>query len=138
MSDKRITEKILNFIEENLKEDLTLEKIAAALNYSKFYTARKFKEDTGITLYQYIRGRRMDKAAADLVTTNRSVLEIAFEAGYGSQQAFTQAFHDVYGDTPQEYRRIGTFRPRQNRIEIDRRTDFRMFLQVRTKGRAAA
>lgn len=138
MSDKRITEKILCFIEENLKEDLTLEKIAAALNYSKFYAARKFKEDTGVTLYQYIRGRRLDEAAADLVETKRSVLEIAFEAGYGSQQAFTQAFHGAYGYTPQEYRRIGTFRPRQNRIETDGRTGYKMFLSDLMKGRAAA
>ncbi len=102
---EEISRKIVSYIEENLDKDLTLEKIAEALNYSKFYMVRVFKDNTGITPYQYIRGRRLDKAAEKLVGTKQPVVEIALEAGYGSQQSFTRVFRCEYGCTPQEYRR---------------------------------
>lgn len=101
-----ITEKVLLYIEANLDKKLSLEKIAEALHYSKFYMARTFKEDMGCTLYKYIRGRQMEEAAGKLAETGKPIAEIAFEAGYGSQQAFTQAFGCVYQCTPQEYRKI--------------------------------
>ena len=107
MGDMKITKRLLLYIEENLELELTLEKIAKEFNYSKFYLARTFKEDMGCTLYRYIRKRRLDEAARKLVETEKPIVEIAYEAGYDSQQAFTQAFHNEYLYAPQEYRRIG-------------------------------
>lgn len=118
MSSRPITENILSYIENHLDNALSLEKIAEELNYSRFYIARVFKEDTGLPLYQYIRSRRLNESARRLVETKLPVIEIAFSAGYRSQQAFTQAFHREYECTPQEYRRIGVFVPRQDKIEI--------------------
>lgn len=117
MSDMTITKRLLLYIEENLDQELTLEKIAKEFNYSKFYLARAFKADTGCTLSKYIRERRLDEAARKLVKTKEPIVEIAYEAGYGSQQAFTLAFHNEYLCTPQEYRRIGVFIPRLNRVD---------------------
>lgn len=116
MGSTAVTEKVLSYIENHLDEDLSLEKIAEALNYSKFYMARAFKENTGHTLYKYIQGRRLDEAARKLAETAQPIVEIALEAGYGSQQAFTAAFRYAYLCTPQEYRRIGRFIPKQNAI----------------------
>ncbi len=119
MKDVSITERILLYIEDNLEKQLSLERIAKEFNYSKFYIARIFKEHTGITLHKYIQGRRLDKAAKKLAETKQPIAEIAFEAGYASQQAFTQAFRCVYICTPQEYRQIGIFLPKQNKIHMD-------------------
>ena len=102
MEDMSITKRILLYIEDNLENELSLEKIAKELNYSKFYIARIFKDNTGITLYKYIQGRRLDEAARKLVETKQLIVDIAFEAGYSSQQAFTQAFGCAYQCTPQE------------------------------------
>ena len=118
MSSIAVTEKILSYVEEHLDSALTLEETAKALHYSKFYIARVFKEHTGITLHQYIRGRRLSEAAGKLVKSRKPVIEIALEAGYGSQQAFMQAFHQEYECTPQEYRKKGLFAPKQNRIVL--------------------
>lgn len=107
MRDKSLTGKILQYIEDNLDRDLSLEKIAEELNYSRFYVARTFKEHTGTTLYKYIQGRRLREAARKLAETDQPIVEVALEAGYGSQQAFTQAFRRAYACTPQEYRRTG-------------------------------
>ena len=88
MDNGVLTKKILSYIENSLDKRLTLETMAEDLHYSKFDLARVFRQDTGLTLYRYIRGRRLDKAAEKLVTTGRPIVEIALEAGYGSQQAF--------------------------------------------------
>ena len=138
MKDKSITKRILSYIEDNLEKELSLDKIAQEFNYSKFYIARTFKDNTGITLYKYIQGRRLDEAARKLTETKRPIVEIAFEAGYASQQAFTQAFRLVYIYTPQEYRRAGVFIPKQSRINMCMENNYVNLLFVRTRGQAAA
>lgn len=114
MVDKSITKRTLLYIEDNLDKELSLDKIAKELNYSKFYLARTFKDSTGMTLYKYIQGRRLDEAARKLVETDQPIVQVAFGAGYGSQQAFTQAFRCVYACTPQKYRRAGRYIPAGN------------------------
>lgn len=118
MDNGLLTKKILSYIENCLAQGLTPENMPADLHYSKFYLARVFRQDTGLTLYRYIRGRRLDEGAKKLAWTDRPIVEIALEAGYGSQQAFTQAFRPVYGCTPQEYRRRGIFIPMQRPVRI--------------------
>ena len=133
-----VTKSILSYVEKHLDSGLSLEKIAKELNYSQFYIARVFKEDTGLTLYQYIRSRRLNESARKLVETKLPVIEIAFLAGYGSQQAFTQAFHRVYGYTPQEYRRNGIFLPKQNEIKMYESSKFRLCITYPAGGVMAA
>lgn len=113
-----VTERVLSYIEEHLGQELSLEGIAEELHYSKYYVARAFREKTGITLHKYIQGRRLSEAARKLAQTRQPILDIAFDAGYGSQQAFTQAFHQEYRYTPQQYRRVGQYIPRQERIKL--------------------
>ena len=54
MSENTIVKKIVEYIENHLNEDLSLDKIAKALNYSKYYIARVFTEETECTIYKYI------------------------------------------------------------------------------------
>lgn len=138
MKDTSLTKKILLYIEDHLDQDLSLEKIAEELNYSRFYAARIFKEHTGMTLYKYIQGKRLDEAARKLAETGQPIVEVALEAGYGSQQAFTQAFRCVYACTPQEYRRAGIYMPRQGRINGNIKMQYVAHSFTLTGGRAAA
>lgn len=111
-----VVRKAADYIEAHLDDELTLDKIAGALNYSKFYVSRVFNEKTGCTVYKYIQGRRLTLAAKKLVETSQPIAEIAYEAHYDSQQAFTLAFKQVYECTPKIYRRNGVFYPKQTRI----------------------
>ncbi len=138
MGDMSITKKVLLYIENNLDKELSLEKIAKELSYSKFYIARTFKDNTGTTLYKYIQGRRLDEAARKLAETKQPIVEIAFEAGYSSQQAFTRSFRCTYICTPQQYRRIGIFTPKQSRIHMGIRRQPVIFLFRPAGGRIAA
>lgn len=118
MASGSVTGKILSYIEANPNQNLTLERLAKELHYSKYYMARTFKKDTGMTLCKYIQGRRLEAAARELAETKRPVVEIALEAGYGSQQAFTRAFRREYGCTPWKYRRVGVFSAKYGRFSL--------------------
>lgn len=136
MSNHPIIQKLLLYIEENLDKDLSLVKLAKEFSYSKFYIARTFQENTDITLYQYIQGRRLSEAARKLVETEKPIVEIAYEAHYNSQQAFTLAFKKVYLCSPQSYRKNKVFYPKQNSLVIKQRASVRTGWEI--KGRAAA
>ena len=116
MNHDIVVEKAVDYIEAHIDEDLPLDKIANALNYSKFYIARIFAEKTNCTVYKYIQGRRLTLAAQKLVVTDQPIVEIAYEAHYDSQQAFTLAFKQSYGCTPYIYRKNGVFYPKQSKI----------------------
>lgn len=118
MSETNIVKETVEYIENHLKEDLSLNRIAKELNYSKFYIARTFAEMTGCTIYKYIQGRRLTLAAQQLVESKTPISEIAYEAHYNSQQAFTLAFHQLYLCTPQTYRKNDLFYPKQTRIDM--------------------
>ena len=120
MSSRSVTNKIVSYIESHPDQNLTLEKLAEELHYSRFYLARVFKADTGMTVRRYIRSRRLESAAAKLAETEQPVVEIALEAGYGSQQSFARAFRREYGCTPQEYRRTGVFLSGHSRLFLCR------------------
>lgn len=135
MRDGNVMKKIVSYIEEHLEEDLSLDRIAEALNYSKFYIARTFAEETGGTVYRYIQGRRLTLAAERLVYTREPIIEIAYEAHYNSQQAFTLAFGRLYQCTPQTYRKKGVFEPKQLRLSSGSPT---VCMIYRTGGSVAA
>ena len=138
MDEKNITEKIVDYIENHLEEELTLDKIAKELNYSKFYIARSFSKKTGETIYQYIKGRRLTLAAKKLIETKKPIIEIAYEAQYNSQQAFTLAFHQLYLCTPQIYRKTGIFYPKQTRIQTKNSLVYFSPTNIMSGGRIAA
>ncbi|MDE7311613.1 MAG: AraC family transcriptional regulator [Eubacterium sp.] len=116
MGNQTVAKKVVDYIEAHLEEDLPLEKIADALNYSKFYLGRSFSKETGCTIYKYIQGRRLALAAQKLVETQQPIVEIAYEARYDSQQAFTLAFKQTYGCPPNAYRRNGVFSSKQPKL----------------------
>lgn len=109
---------VLDYVERHLGEDLSLEQIAKEFHYSKYYIARAFTHTYGKSFYQYVKARRMTVAAQALAETAKPIVEVAYEAHYSSQQAFTLAFHQEYLCTPQEYRRKGTFIPKQPKLAL--------------------
>ncbi|QAA33507.1 helix-turn-helix transcriptional regulator [Clostridium manihotivorum] len=94
----------LDYIEMNLHEELTLDDIAKAVGFSKFYFHRVFQREVGTSLYNYVRKRRLTMAASLLLNTNIPILDIALTYRFESQEAFTRAFKSVYQLPPGRYR----------------------------------
>lgn len=119
METKKIIEQLIDYIEQNLENRLSLDEIAGKAGYSKFHLNRVFAKYVGCTIYKYIQTRRLTAAAEKLVNTKKPIIEIAQEANYNSQQAFTLAFHQLYGCPPQEYRAKSVYIPKFNRFRME-------------------
>lgn len=98
-------QKMIDWIEENLCEEPGLMKMSGQIGYSPCYCSVKFHEITGMTLRDYISGRRLAKATFEIRDTRERILDIAVKYGYSSQEALTRAFVKDYGCTPAVYRR---------------------------------
>ncbi|MCL2285164.1 MAG: AraC family transcriptional regulator [Firmicutes bacterium] len=105
-ADNCVVAKAIAYIKENPESRLSLDEIAGKMNYSKFHLSRLFAREVGCTIYKYIKTRRLAIAADKLTSTNKPIAEIALEANYDSQQAFSFAFRQEYGLPPQTYRNI--------------------------------
>lgn len=113
---KEVVKKVIDYIEKNLEKEISLDNISKNIGYSKFYLNRIFTEHTGITMYKYLQNRRLTVAAEKLVKTDKPIMQIAYEAGYDTQQSFSFAFKQIYLYPPKIYRDIGIFTPKQKRI----------------------
>lgn len=82
-------------------------------HYSPYHLRHLFTETIGVPPHQYLRRRRMTEAARQLVFSSQPLLEIAFLAGYESQQAFSDAFRRLYHMSPARFRARGFFYPLQ-------------------------
>ena len=78
-------------------------------HYSPYHLRHLFTETIGVPPHQYLRRRRMTEAARQLVFSSQPLLEIAFLAGYESQQAFSDAFRRLYHMSPARFRARGFF-----------------------------
>lgn len=97
----------VRFIELNLKHDLSVERISDQACFSKYYFIRLFMSVTGDTVGEYVRKRRITRSAEDLITTGKSILSIAIDYRFESQEAYTRSFKNVYHTTPARYRKRG-------------------------------
>ncbi|BBF43405.1 transcriptional regulator, AraC family [Lachnospiraceae bacterium KM106-2] len=111
----------LDYIEENIKQDISLYEIAGVAGYSVPQFYRLFKRVTGDTVGEYLMRRKMSKAAITLKETKQTIAEIAFQYGFESHDVFTRAFTRVYGMTPSKYRQEDYIIPPLKRIELGQR-----------------
>ncbi|MBE6023072.1 MAG: helix-turn-helix transcriptional regulator [Cellulosilyticum sp.] len=103
--EQSLSEKVMDYIEEHLSDPLNLEHIACQVGYSKYHLTRTFTKEVGCSMHQYLQRRRLEEAAKRLEKTKEPICEIALEAGYDSQQAFTYAFKRIYLASPYSYRK---------------------------------
>ncbi|MEP5340169.1 MAG: helix-turn-helix domain-containing protein [Algibacter sp.] len=98
--------KALNFIDNNLDSELSLNTISKIVFYSPFHFHRIFKAIIGETLNTYITRRRIEKSASSLIYKKTlSVSEIAITYGFKDHSSFTRAFKKFYGVSPVEFRK---------------------------------
>src|SRR3989440_7164694 len=97
-------QKALWYIESHLTGALTLDEVAAIGGVSRFHMVRAFAAATGFSVIRYVRARRLSMAARALAAGAPDILTLALEADYGSHEAFTRAFRDHFGITPEAVR----------------------------------
>jgi Response regulator containing CheY-like receiver domain and AraC-type DNA-binding domain len=99
-----IIRQVHEFIDQHLKEDVSLTRVGEHVYLHPVYLSRLYKKETGESLSAYITRIRMEKAAQLLTSTNMKVADIALEVGYQKTQYFIHIFKEFYSCTPQNYR----------------------------------
>ncbi|WP_302609658.1 AraC family transcriptional regulator [uncultured Mitsuokella sp.] len=93
------------YIDRHYREEITLKSIAEDLNFNPYYLAHAFKEHIGYSPMQYIIRRRIGEAQNLLISTDRSITDIALSCGYNNSNYFQSVFKNLMGMTPGQYRR---------------------------------
>lgn len=107
MQNLKTINQAVEFIENNLYEQITVLDVAKSTSYSYFHFHRFFYLMTNETIGSYIRGRRLTQAAHDLNHTQKSITMISLSLGFETPESFTRAFKNRFGMTPSSYRKQG-------------------------------
>lgn len=97
-------ERVIEYIEENLQGEISLEQCARVSGYSSYHFLRVFKDTVGLTPADYIRKRRISEISREIMQGNRHISDIAFRYGFNSKENFIRAFKAEHHILPTEYK----------------------------------
>lgn len=113
----------VEYIEDNLDDEISMEEVAKRACVSSFYFQKAFSLLCDMTVSEYIRRRRLACAATELMTTDSKVIDVAMKYGYDSPDSFTKAFIRFHGVSPSAVRKDGamikTFAPLKIKLTLE-------------------
>jgi AraC-like DNA-binding protein len=101
----RYSEQIMRWIDHHLSDEFDLGQLADQLHLSKFYVSRLFREETGSSITEYLRARRMMQACHLLDTSDLSVEQVGSAIGLANTSHFIHTFRETMGQTPLQYKK---------------------------------
>ena len=102
---RSLTEDIIFYLNENLRENITLKSVSDKFSYSMSSVKRIFKAETGYSLINYLQNLRIEKAKEMLSVGKMPIEVISNAVGFSSVYYFSNTFKRLVGETPSEYRR---------------------------------
>ena len=97
--------KVMSYVEEHYKENISLQDVSDLLGISKEYFCRFFKKNMGISFLQYLNEVRLSHIYQGLMDTDLPVAELMEENGFSNQKLFNRSFKELYGCTPSSVRK---------------------------------
>ncbi|MCR4739495.1 MAG: response regulator [Lachnospiraceae bacterium] len=99
-----LVKQALQYIEDNVEKDISLNEISERLNISSYYFSKLFKEETKEGFIEYLTKRRVEKAKDMLKDPSKSIKEVGSACGYSDPNYFSRIFKKATGMTPTEYK----------------------------------
>ncbi len=99
---------IIAYINFNLGRDITLKTLSEEFHFSKSYLSSQFKQETGVTIVDFVTNVRIEKAAELLLTSDHKIQDISSYVGYLDNNYFVKVFKSKYKMTPTQYRKYET------------------------------
>ena len=113
---------VIDYIEKNLLEDITINDVSNQVNISKFYLQRGFKLMTGYSISEYIRYRRLYLSALEIINSKEKIIDLAYKYGFETPESFSKAFSRFHGISPSQIKnnikKIKVFLPLKVNITI--------------------
>jgi LacI family transcriptional regulator len=103
--NNKFIEKLLVFIDRNYMDLMSVEDLVHVVPYSRRIVEKKFKEETGVTIYQYLQRIRIDKFSEFLITSDLPLVEAASRAGFNDYKNVSRVFTKENGVTPFQFRK---------------------------------
>ncbi|WP_147417761.1 helix-turn-helix transcriptional regulator [Serratia inhibens] len=104
VSSKSVVLQLIDIIERNIENDLSMDKLSELSGYSKWHFQRLFQKYVEMNVGSYIRYRRLSKAAILLKQYKYTVSELAEMVGFSSHQSFARSFQQFFGESPHKFR----------------------------------
>jgi len=93
------------YIEKNLDDELDIDKLALVAGYSPYHFCRIFKIHVGESAISYATRLKLERAAGEMILKNKSMIDVALDAGFKTPTGFLKAFKSRFGTTPTNYRK---------------------------------
>jgi AraC-like DNA-binding protein len=122
----RALAELVQRVQESLSDEWTLDRMASVLGYAPHHLAHAFRATFGTTPVQYVRTLRLERAAHELVTSEKTLEDVAKQAGYDSITTFRRAFGRVFGSPPLAVRCAGRIERWPHRGAIERHRDIEL------------
>lgn len=106
MYSNEIVLKLLNYIDNNINKKITMDELSHLFYFNKDYLMRIFKKELDITIMDYINKRRIYNSLDELKNTDYSMVKIAMNNGYSSQEYYSETFSKIIGVNPLTYRKF--------------------------------
>lgn len=103
-ADLNMAQKLLQYINENILQELTAREVAKAVGISPYYLSHIFSEQLKISFPTYVAQQRLILACDMLKRTQKTVTEVVYETGFPNMRTFNRCFQKQYGCTPTEWR----------------------------------
>lgn len=96
----------IEYIENHLKEDISISDVAKAVGYSLYHFSRTFNATIHHTPYNYLIRRRLSESAQELSESDRSIIEIAIDYKFNNPETYSRAFKRLFGVQPREWKKL--------------------------------
>ncbi len=103
---KEVVKALKEYVDCHLQQPITAKKLAIAVGYSPYHMARVFKEETGLSPFDYIRQQRLLQSAYALRSEKLRVIDVALDYVFDSHEGFTRAFTKAFGISPKKYSQL--------------------------------
>ena len=127
---EKIIMDICRYILDNLDNEITMDKIEEVFYYNKFYLIRLFKTYTGYTIKEFINSVKILKTIDPLLFTDDTILKIALNNGFNSQEYYSEKFKNIIGMSPfrfrKEYKNISEL---NNIKELKKKREYLLYLK---------
>ena len=125
---ERVVSEVCQYLLDNLDQKTSLDELEQKFYYNKYHLVRSFKQYTGLTMKEYVNTARVLQTVDPLLCTKDTILKIALNHGFSSQEYYSETFQGVVGVSPMRFRK--TFSEETKNIrELKKKKDYLLYLK---------